>query len=297
MPHDTRTPRQAGLAARAARARPPQRADDAGSDTSRPATNARPSATPPARPAISSASADEPDRRARRASSTSGRTRAVGRPTTATRPDSRARLLAAAGHEFAEHGFAGASVDRIARRARLNKAMIYYHFTNKLGLYREVLREMYRVVGARVGHLAERVDAPRDLLAAFVATVVHEACERPYFPRVVMRELADRARHIDADTLALAAAIPEALGRIMARGVRSGTFRPMHPAMAYFTMIGSILTFFGTAPLRAKSGAPVFRGVPPLDTKVLTDHCQHTMLAMLSPTLESWKPTPSEPIR
>jgi AcrR family transcriptional regulator len=39
--------------------------------------------------------------------------------------DTRTALLAAAAAEFAAHGFAGASVDDIARRARVNKAMIY----------------------------------------------------------------------------------------------------------------------------------------------------------------------------
>jgi AcrR family transcriptional regulator len=46
------------------------------------------------------------------------------------------RILAAAAAEFAERGFAGARVDRIARRARVNKAMIYYHFASKQRLYR-----------------------------------------------------------------------------------------------------------------------------------------------------------------
>ena len=44
---------------------------------------------------------------------------------------SRQRLLTAAAAEFAARGFAGASVDRIARAARVNKAMIYYHFTQQ----------------------------------------------------------------------------------------------------------------------------------------------------------------------
>ena len=43
-------------------------------------------------------------------------------------PDTRARILAAACVEFGAHGFAATTVDRIARRARVNKAMIYYHF-------------------------------------------------------------------------------------------------------------------------------------------------------------------------
>src|SRR3990170_3592218 len=63
---------------------------------------------------------------------------------------SRERIFVAAAAEFAARGFAGANVDRIARAARVNKAMIYYHFTSKAALYREILRDMFAAVGARV---------------------------------------------------------------------------------------------------------------------------------------------------
>jgi TetR/AcrR family transcriptional regulator len=52
----------------------------------------------------------------------------------------REKILAAALTEFAAHGFAGARVDAIARRARVNKRMLYYCFGDKQGLYREILR-------------------------------------------------------------------------------------------------------------------------------------------------------------
>ena len=50
------------------------------------------------------------------------------------------RILAAALREFATKGFAGARVNAIARRARINKRMLYHYFGNKEGLFREVLR-------------------------------------------------------------------------------------------------------------------------------------------------------------
>ena len=54
----------------------------------------------------------------------------------------RRRLLDAAAHEFAEHGIAGARVDRIAAAAKSNKAQIYHYFTNKDGLFDAVMREL-----------------------------------------------------------------------------------------------------------------------------------------------------------
>jgi TetR/AcrR family transcriptional regulator len=50
------------------------------------------------------------------------------------------RILAAAEKEFSAKGFAGARVDAIARRARVNKRMLYHYFGNKEGLFREILR-------------------------------------------------------------------------------------------------------------------------------------------------------------
>jgi AcrR family transcriptional regulator len=52
----------------------------------------------------------------------------------------RARILAAALKEFAANGFAGARVDVIARRAAINKRMLYHYFGDKEHLFREVLR-------------------------------------------------------------------------------------------------------------------------------------------------------------
>ena len=53
----------------------------------------------------------------------------------------RERILAAALHEFATNGFAGARVDVIARRAAINKRMLYHYFGHKEKLFRAVLRQ------------------------------------------------------------------------------------------------------------------------------------------------------------
>jgi AcrR family transcriptional regulator len=52
----------------------------------------------------------------------------------------RERILCAALKEFAAHGFAGARVDAIARRAAINKRMLYHYFGDKEDLFKAVLR-------------------------------------------------------------------------------------------------------------------------------------------------------------
>ena len=72
------------------------------------------------------------------------------------------RILAAAALEFAERGYAGARVDRIARRARVNKAMSDYHFASKQGLYRALLRSTFAQIAARLdAHRGEPTGRPR----------------------------------------------------------------------------------------------------------------------------------------
>ena len=62
---------------------------------------------------------------------------------------SQAAIVAAAAAEFSERGFEAGGVDRIAAKAGVNKAMLYYHFGSKRALYIEVLRDMFRAVSAR----------------------------------------------------------------------------------------------------------------------------------------------------
>jgi AcrR family transcriptional regulator len=71
------------------------------------------------------------------------------------------RILEAALQEFAAKGFAGARVDVIARRARINKRMLYHYFGDKEGLFREVLR---RKIADRSAWLAGAPEDPVERL-------------------------------------------------------------------------------------------------------------------------------------
>ncbi|HEX4573565.1 MAG TPA: TetR family transcriptional regulator [Gemmatimonadales bacterium] len=49
------------------------------------------------------------------------------------------RIVAAAREEFSRRGFEGARVDQIARRAGVNKQLLFYYFHSKRGLFGAVL--------------------------------------------------------------------------------------------------------------------------------------------------------------
>ncbi len=90
----------------------------------------------------------------------------------------RTRILAAALREFAQKGFAGARVDRIARRARINKRMLYHYFGDKEGLFREILR---RKIAERAAWVASAPEDPVDRLPYWFEL----ACRDPEWIRLL----------------------------------------------------------------------------------------------------------------
>jgi AcrR family transcriptional regulator len=98
----------------------------------------------------------------------------------------RARILSAARREFAAKGIAGARVDAIARRAGVNKRMLYHYFGNKDGLFVAVLQ---RTLDERLAHVTgESPDTAgrlrgRSMFYAgsgdYVRLLMWEALERP----------------------------------------------------------------------------------------------------------------------
>ena len=160
------------------------------------------------------------------------------------RGDSKPAIFQAAAQEFAQRGYDAAGVDRIAEKARVNKAMLYYHYGSKQGLYVEVLRDMFRAVGARTRAIAQRPDTAEIKLDAWIVTMVEEASARPWFPPIMLRELASGAAHIDAETFGMMNAVFTAVRDVIQQGQREGTFRDVDPLLTYLTILPAILIFF-----------------------------------------------------
>lgn len=126
-------------------------------------------------------------------------TRSLRQPRTAApeaSPDTRARLIEAAGEEFAEHGFARATVRDICARASANIAAVNYHFRDKETLYLETLRHAHRYsIEHYPHHGGLGADAPaQDRLRAFVRAFLAKMldADRPkWHGRLISREMTE----------------------------------------------------------------------------------------------------------
>jgi TetR/AcrR family transcriptional regulator len=197
--------------------------------------------------------------------------------------DSREQVFRAAAAEFAERGFEAAGVDRIAAKAKVNKAMIYYHFGSKLALYVEVLRDMFRAVGTRARALADAPADPREKLDAWVAMIVEEASARPWFPPIMLRELASGVPHFDPETLELMGVVANAWRDIIASGQESGALRrEADPLLTHLTVMPAVLVFFvREQALAAKAARRRSTLMAPRSRAQFIQHMQHAVRGML----------------
>lgn len=172
--------------------------------------------------------------------------------TDASETGPRQRILDAASAEFAEHGFAGARVDEIAARARVNKAMLYYHVGDKRALYKAVLlRNFDRVSAAIAGALGDG-GSPREQLERVISALTVVLREHSDHPRIVLREVASGAVHLPDDVLRRMLELVEVVRELLAAGVAAGEFRATNPLLTHLTVVGGLLFLTTVTPLRER---------------------------------------------
>src|SRR5260370_24244714 len=98
----------------------------------------------------------------------------------------RAAILKAALEEFAHEGVTGARTDEIARRAGVNKALLYYYFKDKDGLYAAALEQVFSGLSERVMAVLHPTElSPRQRLLGYVEAHFAYIAPAPFSPRLV----------------------------------------------------------------------------------------------------------------
>jgi TetR/AcrR family transcriptional regulator len=199
----------------------------------------------------------------------------------AAAPGTRTRILAAASSEFGARGFAATSVDRIARRARVNKAMIYYHFPNKRALYTCIIRDVFAPITNRVRDAMQADEPPARKLDRVIDTLVRSIDESSQFLPIFLREIADGGAHLGSEELGLIAGIFAAVRGVIGEGAAQKIFQTVHPALAHFTIIAPLVMFRAAAPVRARIRTVLHIDIPDADSETLVRHLQMVARGML----------------
>lgn len=151
----------------------------------------------------------------------------------------RERVLQAADRLWSERGVRGASLEDIARDAAVTKPTLYYYFSNKAGLFTEVVCSVLEQHGGGL-RTATRAAASssRERLVAAVAYLIRAQCSAP-------RLLRDGGVPLTIDQLSQTRSaffrhFFSPLQQVLDEGVRAGELRPIDTAFAAQALLNLI---------------------------------------------------------
>ena len=111
------------------------------------------------------------------------------------RGDIEQRILGAAKPLFAQQGYRGVSIDRIASAAGLSKQNLLYYFPSKVLLYRAVLGGVLDVWLSYMDALGQREGDPEAALREYVGGKLRFSFEHPDDSRIYANEVLAGAPH------------------------------------------------------------------------------------------------------
>ncbi|MGB8858748.1 MAG: TetR/AcrR family transcriptional regulator [Ilumatobacteraceae bacterium] len=188
----------------------------------------------------------------------------------------RAALLVAAIHEFAAHGFDGASTRAIATRAGVHQPQINYHFASKLDLWRAAVALLLDELHLEVTAQRRGARGRRATLEAGIRAIVYHAARRPELNRIMVHESGAPSERLDwlvatyvQDRFDLVAALWEPLRR-------RGEVIDVDSVTAFYLMLGGGTLLYTNAP-----EARLLSGVDPTDPARIEAHA-NALIAMLT---------------
>ena len=175
------------------------------------------------------------------------------------------RILKAAATIFSEVGFAGARVDEIARCADVNKATIYYHIGDKQALYARVIHTLFGDAASRLAQNVAKARSPVGKLKNFIRTVAETVDRHPELAAIMLREQASGGQNFPEMVAQDLARLFGILTSILQEGAKKGVFIETIPIVVHLMIIGTIVFFKMSSPIRAKF-APLVNTLQPINS-------------------------------
>ncbi|HFD14378.1 MAG TPA: TetR/AcrR family transcriptional regulator [Epsilonproteobacteria bacterium] len=168
---------------------------------------------------------------------------------------SKKRIMKHAIELFSKKGYASSSMDELAKLCGLNKAMVFYYFKNKKGLYESVISEVLIEIQKIILEENQKHDMPREQLEGFIYTYARFTDTHPYLPSLLLRELSDSGAVIPKTLFVSMRQLFALFSDILKRGEREGVFIDAQPMILYFMVIGTLNLMVTTKSLREQAGA------------------------------------------
>jgi AcrR family transcriptional regulator len=153
-------------------------------------------------------------------------------------------ITAAALDIFADHGFAAAKLDDIARKAGVVKGSIYLYFSTKEELFRSVVRSAVVPNMETVRSAAEVFDGPMDELVPRLLSGAAAVLSRPTIVRVARMVIGESRNFPDLARIwhdEVVSPVIDTLSRVIARAQARGEMRAGDPRLHAFSLLGPLI--------------------------------------------------------
>jgi TetR/AcrR family transcriptional regulator len=163
--------------------------------------------------------------------------------------ETRATILAAAEQAFATDGLDGARIDAIAAAAGVNKALLYYYFKSKGGLYEAVMEDHFREFNRQALAVLAAPGAARAVLLRYVSLYFDFISTRRRYASLYQQLMTARGRPLERMVQKYLVPRNAAFKKLLERGTRSGEFRRTDARHTTISVVSLIVFYFSAAPV------------------------------------------------
>jgi AcrR family transcriptional regulator len=181
----------------------------------------------------------------------------IKKPSTRKRDDradqTQRRILRAAVQEFSVHGLSGARTDRIAENARVNKALLYYYFKSKQGLYTAAVEGVAaRVVENAMAEFDPKYSGGERLLRSALHHFDRILTQREFQSLMQQEMIRFRSGKVGSMPILFQTAFAPMLGKMreaVEDGRRSGELCSLDWLQVLYSIFGANVFYFLSAPM------------------------------------------------
>jgi TetR/AcrR family transcriptional regulator len=163
------------------------------------------------------------------------------------------RILRAAVQEFSTHGLSGARTDRIAELAKVNKALLYYYFKSKHGLYAAAVESVAsRVVENALAEFDPQYSAGERLLRSALNHFDRILTQREFQSLMQQEMIRFRSGKGGSIPVLFQTAFGPLIGKMreaVEDGIRTGELCQLDWLQVVYSVFGANVFYFLSAPM------------------------------------------------
>ena len=168
------------------------------------------------------------------------------------RAETKEKILEAAREVFAEKGFRNANIDEIGKRAKVDRASVYYYIGDKQEVYSEVIaRSLNKTVEKLIRDEAIG-DSPEEKLRQYINFWIPKGDRVPNDAMIYFWEFAAGGENITEAHQESFSKFVDIFLDIIDEGIKAGEFKPVNPYILHMMIAGALMMWATTNAPKSK---------------------------------------------